>query len=110
LKRAVALAGIFGPAGTIELDVSRLTAAGVVGAHAVELPPEAETYRAEVRAFVDEYRGKKDDERLGFFLDSGYALAHWPAPWGRAAGAVEQLVIEEELRAANVRPPQYGIG
>ncbi len=35
---------------------------------------------------------------------------HWPAPWGRAAGAVEQLVIEEELRAAGVRPPQYGIG
>src|SRR2546421_93729 len=31
-------------------------------------------------------------------------------PWGRAADAVEQLVIEEELRAADVRPPQYGIG
>ena len=110
LKRAIALAGVFGPAGTIELDVARLTAAGVEGAHAVELPPEADTYRAEVRAFVDQYRAQPDAQRLGFFLDSGYALAHWPAPWGRAAGAVEQLVIEEELRAADVRPPQYGIG
>jgi alkylation response protein AidB-like acyl-CoA dehydrogenase len=110
LKRAVALAGIFGPAGAIELDVARLTAAGVVAEHAVELPPEAEIYRAEVRAFVDAYRAKPEAERLSFFLDSGYALAHWPAPWGRAAGAVEQLVIEEELRAAQVRPPQYGIG
>ncbi len=110
LKRAVALAAVFGPTGAIERDVSRLTAAGIMGAQAVELPPEADTYRAEVRAFVDEYRARPDAERLGFFLDSGYALAHWPAPWGRAADAVEQLVIEEELRAADVHPPQYGIG
>jgi alkylation response protein AidB-like acyl-CoA dehydrogenase len=110
LKRAVALAAVFGPSGASALDVSRLTAAGVEGAHEVELPPEAESYRAEVRAFVDAYRAQPQPEQLGFFLDSGYALAHWPAPWGRAADAVEQLVIEEELRAAGVRPPQYGIG
>ena len=48
LQRAVALAGVFGPIGDIEADVTRLTDRGVVGAHAVELPPEAETYRAEV--------------------------------------------------------------
>jgi alkylation response protein AidB-like acyl-CoA dehydrogenase len=110
LKRAITLAAVFGPAGAIDLDVSRLVGRGVQGAHAIELPPEAETYRAEARAFVDDYRAKPEAEQLGFFLDSGYALAHWPAPWGRAAGAVEQLVIEEELRAAGVRPPQYGIG
>jgi alkylation response protein AidB-like acyl-CoA dehydrogenase len=110
LKRAVALAAVFGPGGASALDVSRLTAGGVEGAHEVELPPEAETYRAEVRAFVDAYRAQPEASQLGFFLDSGYALAHWPTPWGRAADAVEQLVIEEELRAAGVRPPQYGIG
>jgi alkylation response protein AidB-like acyl-CoA dehydrogenase len=110
LKRAVSLAAVFGPTGAIERDVARLVAAGVAGAHAVELPPEAETYRAEVREFVEQYRATPEPEQLGFFLDSGYALAHWPAPWGRAAGAVEQLVIEEELRTAGVRPPQYGIG
>ena len=110
LKRALTLAAVFGPAGAIDRDVARLIGAGVKGAHAVELPPEAETYRAEVRAFVDQYRATPEAEQLGVFLDSGYAIAHWPAPWGRAAGAVEQLVIEEELRAAGVRPPQYGIG
>lgn len=110
LKRAMALAAVFGPAGTIDLDVARLVEAGVQGAHAVELPPEAESYRAGVRAFLEQYRATPESEQLGVFLDSGYALAHWPAPWGRAAGAVEQLVIEEELRAAGVRPPQYGIG
>src|SRR5829696_2708053 len=97
LKRAMTLAAMFGPTGAIERDVARLIASGVQGEHAVELPPEAETHRAEVRAFVEQYRAKPEAEQLGFFLDSGYALAHWPAPWGRAAGAVEQLVIEEEL-------------
>src|SRR5213078_315827 len=100
----------FGPAGAIEADVARLTDAGIVGAHAVELPPEAETYRAEVRAFIDRYRALPEGEQLGAFLDSGYALAHWPKPWGRAAGAVEQLVIDEELEAAGVTRPAYGIG
>jgi alkylation response protein AidB-like acyl-CoA dehydrogenase len=110
LKRAVALAALFGPVGAIEADVTRLADAGVVGAHAVELPPEAETYRAEVRAFIESYRALPEAERLGAFLDSGYAVAHWPKPWGRSAGAIEQLVIEEELRAADLRTPQYGIG
>src|SRR6476646_1737116 len=110
LKRAVALAGIFGPIGDVEADVTRLTDRGVVGAHAVELPPEAERYRAEVREFITRYPSLPADQQLGAFLDSGYALAHWPKPWGRAASAVEQLVIDEELGAAGVKRPQYGIG
>ncbi len=110
LKRAVALAAVFGPVGAIEADVARLNDQGVVGAHAVELPPEAETYRAEVRAFIERYQALPEDEQLGAILDSGYALAHWPKPWGRAASAVEQLVIDEELAAAGVKRPQYGIG
>ena len=36
-------------------------------------------------------------------------VPHWPRPWGRAAGAVEQLVIDEELRAAGVKVPGLGI-
>src|SRR5439155_27018539 len=43
-------------------------------------------------------------------LDSGYGLPHWAKPWGRAAGAVEQLVIDEELHAAGIEQPSYGIG
>jgi alkylation response protein AidB-like acyl-CoA dehydrogenase len=110
LKRAAALAALFGPLGTIDADVTRLVDAGVHGAHAVELPPEADAYRAEVRAFLDEYRALDEADQLQALLDSGYALAHWPRPWGRAAGAVEQLVIDEELAAAGVQRPNYGIG
>jgi alkylation response protein AidB-like acyl-CoA dehydrogenase len=36
-------------------------------------------------------------------------VPHWPRPWGRDAGAVEQLLIDEELRAAGVKVPNFGI-
>ena len=36
-------------------------------------------------------------------------MPHWPKPWGRDAGAVEQLVIEQEFAAAGITRPQYGI-
>ena len=30
-------------------------------------------------------------------IETGYVMPHWPKPWGRDAGAVEQLVIEQEF-------------
>ena len=42
--------------------------------------------------------------------DAGLPRADWPAPWGRDATAVEQLVIDEEFRAAQVRATRDQIG
>ena len=42
-------------------------------------------------------------------IETGYVMPHWPRPWGRAAGAVEQLVIEQEFGAAGIKRPAYGI-
>jgi hypothetical protein len=36
-------------------------------------------------------------------------MPHWPAPWGRDASAIEQLVIEQEFAAAGIKRPGYGI-
>ena len=36
-------------------------------------------------------------------------MPHWPKPYGRDAGAIEQLVVEQEFSAAKVRRLQYGI-
>ena len=64
-----------------------------------------------MRAFVEQYRATPEAEQLGVLPRLRATRSRTgPKPWGRAAGAVEQLVIEEELRAAGVRPPQYGIG
>jgi alkylation response protein AidB-like acyl-CoA dehydrogenase len=86
-----------------------LTRDGVVREKAVELPPEAEAIRAEVREFVERIKDLDESAQLQELLDSGYAMPHWPKPFGREAGAVEQLVIEEEFRAAGIKKPSYGI-
>jgi alkylation response protein AidB-like acyl-CoA dehydrogenase len=36
-------------------------------------------------------------------------MPNWPKPWGRDAGAIEQLVIEQEFGAAGIKRPSYGI-
>jgi alkylation response protein AidB-like acyl-CoA dehydrogenase len=48
------------------------------------------------------------EERRGVLVDTGYLVPHWPAPFGRAAGPVEQLVIDQEFSDVDV--PELGIG
>ena len=80
------------------------------GRKTVDLPPEAEPIRDEVQAFADEHQGPRR-RRAARPSSSrrGYVMPHWPKPWGRDAGAVEQLVIEQEFAAAGVKRPAYGI-
>ena len=89
--------------------VADLTRSGVVRAKAVELPPEAEEIRERVQTFANEIKGLSADEQKGRLIESGYAVPHWPSPYGRDAAAVEQLVIEEEFAAAGITRPQLGI-
>jgi alkylation response protein AidB-like acyl-CoA dehydrogenase len=42
-------------------------------------------------------------------IETGYIMPHWPKPYGRQAGPVEQLLIEEEFAAADIKRPLYGI-
>ena len=42
--------------------------------------------------------------------DAGYVSPHWPAPWGRDASPLEQLVIDNEFRVARVRRPHLAVG
>ena len=37
-------------------------------------------------------------------------VPHLPAPWGRGAGPLEQLVIAEEMKHAGLRAPGLAIG
>ncbi len=90
-------------------DLTDLSRNGVVRAKAIELPPEAEAIREEVRAFAASLEGLDDKARLEKLIETGYVMPSWPKPHGRQAGAVEQLVIEEEFEKAGVKRPEYGI-
>jgi 3-oxochol-4-en-24-oyl-CoA dehydrogenase len=108
LRRATALLSLLDANGAAA-EVTELTRRGVSRARTVELPPEAEPIRQEVRAFVAETASLPAEQRAARILEAGYAMPHWPRPYGRAAGAVEQLVIEQEFTAAGVQRPSYGI-
>jgi alkylation response protein AidB-like acyl-CoA dehydrogenase len=108
LRRATAIAAIV-DADDASRTVTDLTRDGVRPEQSVELPPEAEPIRDAVRAFVARVRDLDGDARRDALIAEGYAMPHWPRPWGRAAGAVEQLVIEEEFAAAGIKRPAYGI-
>jgi 3-oxochol-4-en-24-oyl-CoA dehydrogenase len=90
-------------------DVVDLVRRGVKREKAIELPPEAEPIREEVRSFVGRIKELSSDEQRTRMIESGYAVPHWPKPYGRDAGAIEQLVIEEEFALADIKRPQYGI-
>ncbi|HWE56230.1 MAG TPA: acyl-CoA dehydrogenase [Acidimicrobiales bacterium] len=90
-------------------DVTRLAGQGVRRSRALELPPEAEAFRDEARQFAESIQGQDKTAQRTAMLETGYAVPHWPQPWGRNAGAVEQLVIEQEFAKAGVHKPQYGI-
>ncbi|MCL4293727.1 MAG: acyl-CoA dehydrogenase family protein [Acidimicrobiia bacterium] len=78
----------------------------------IELPPEAEAHRAEVRAFLAENApgGAYPPDWNRRLAAAGYVAPHWPRPWGLDASALQQLVIDEELRAAGAPRPSNPIG
>jgi 3-oxochol-4-en-24-oyl-CoA dehydrogenase len=110
MRRAGALASLFGPADAAAEDVCRLVAAGVSRDLRVNLPPEADRFRAEVKAFLTGFKKLSPAEQRRRLVDEGYLQPHWPKPWGRAASAVEQLVIDEQFAAAAIDVPEMGIG
>ncbi|MEY2435742.1 MAG: hypothetical protein QOF97_578 [Acidimicrobiaceae bacterium] len=77
---------------------------------AVDLPTEAEAIRTEVRAYLADLTSHDKSDWRRLLADEGYIAPHWPAPWGRDAGPVEQLVIDEELHGAHVRRPHLQVG
>jgi 3-oxochol-4-en-24-oyl-CoA dehydrogenase len=108
LRRATALGGLLDPE-TAATEITDLARAGVRRERTIDLPPEAEPIREEVRAFAASLAGLDDDARKDALIDSGYAMPNWPRPWGRDAGAVEQLVVEQEFAAAGISRPNLGI-
>jgi alkylation response protein AidB-like acyl-CoA dehydrogenase len=108
LRRAAAIAAV-ADAGAAARDITDLVRRGTRRTSTVDLPPSAEPVRDAVRQEVERVRHLGPGAQREALIDSGYVMPHWPRPWGRDAGAVEQLVIEQEFAAAGIRRPAYGI-
>ena len=90
-------------------DLTDLTRRGIVREKSIKLPPEAEAFRDEVRAFAESIKNLSAEEQRTQLIETGYVMPHWPKPYGREAGAIEQLVIEQEFTKAGIKRPAYGI-
>lgn len=108
LRRALVTTALFGGDGPAA-DVFERTAAGAVRENSLDLPPEAEELRTQIHADAAEIAALDKQAQRDKLIETGYVMPHWPKPWGRGADAVEQLVIEEEFRAAGIKRPDYGI-
>jgi alkylation response protein AidB-like acyl-CoA dehydrogenase len=108
MRRATTLLGYLEPDRAAR-ELTDLTRRGVARTRSVELPPDAEEIRNEVRAFAERIKGLPAERQRSELIEQGYVMPHWPKPYGRAAGAVEQLVIEQELEAHGIVRPRYGI-
>ncbi len=105
LRRALSLRAAFARP---DAAAERLTGAAVEGVRRrveVDLESRDRAVRPAVRAEVEAVAAMPEPERRAALVDTGLLMPHWPAPYGRAADAVTQVVIDEELaRAGVVRP------
>ncbi|CAN5503105.1 acyl-CoA dehydrogenase [soil metagenome] len=108
LRRAHTVRAALGGDGPAD-DVFALTAAGVTRANSLDLPAEAEQLRAQIRVDAAEIAALDGQDQLDKLIQTGYVMPHWPKPFGLAADAVAQLVIEQEFSAAGIKRPDYSI-
>jgi alkylation response protein AidB-like acyl-CoA dehydrogenase len=75
----------------------------------IDLDPQTEKLRSEIRADVAALKAMPREERKIAIAEGGWVLPYLPKPWGRAASPVEQIIIEQEFSAGRVKRPQIGI-
>ncbi|MFI1308036.1 acyl-CoA dehydrogenase [Streptomyces sioyaensis] len=109
LRRALVARALLGGGDTHRLRAARLAAGGARRALRLELPAEAAEYRAGARAVIDGVRGLDPAAVRRALAPTGYAAPHLPQPYGLGAGPVQQLAIQQELAAAEVRISDLGI-
>ena len=75
----------------------------------IDLDPDTEKLREEIRAEIAGLKALARDDRTTAIAEGGWVQPHLPKPWGRAAGPVEQIIIAQEFDAGRVKRPNMGI-
>jgi 3-oxochol-4-en-24-oyl-CoA dehydrogenase len=108
-RRAVMLAASFGRSSEYPQKV--VDTATTMGMRAVniDLDPDTEKLRSEIRAEVAALKAMEREPRKVAIAEAGWVLPYLPKPWGRAASPVEQIIIAQEFTTGRVKRPQVGI-
>ncbi len=108
-RRTLGLVAAFGRATEYQQKVFDTATSTGMRAINIDLDPETEQLRAEIRAEVDALKAIPREERKAAIAEAGWVQPHLPKPWGRAAKPIEQILIAQEFTAGQVKRPQMGI-
>ncbi|HET9423528.1 MAG TPA: acyl-CoA dehydrogenase family protein [Nocardioides sp.] len=107
LRRALALRSLLGDGDAAAERLLDRAVSGVRRRVEVDLEGRDEPIRDGIRQNVAGIAAA--DDRRTALVDAGYLTPHWPAPYGLGADPVTQIVIDQELAAAEVARPDIVI-
>ncbi|HTZ16170.1 MAG TPA: acyl-CoA dehydrogenase [Mycobacterium sp.] len=108
-RRALILAASFGRRAEYPQRVVDTATATGMRKLDIDLDPDTEKLRADIRDEVAALKAIARDERATAIAEGGWVLPYLPKPWGRAANPVEQIIIAQEFSTGRVRRPPIGI-
>jgi alkylation response protein AidB-like acyl-CoA dehydrogenase len=108
-RRALILAAGFGRASEYPQKVVDTATTTGMRAIDIDLDPDTEKLRAEIRSEVDALKEMGRGERTVALAEGGWVLPHLPTPWGRSSSPVEQIIIAQEFADGRVKRPQVGL-
>ncbi|MDT5118100.1 MAG: hypothetical protein QOE30_3839 [Mycobacterium sp.] len=108
-RRALGLAAAFGRAADYHLRVVDTATTTGVRKLDLDLDPETEKLRDEIRTEVAALKEIPADQRTDAIVEGGWVMPYLPKPWGRSATPVEQIITAQEFSAGRVRRPMLGI-
>ncbi|MEU7896976.1 acyl-CoA dehydrogenase [Nonomuraea sp. NPDC049152] len=109
-RRALTLRALLGSSSTWAATVASLALSGVQRPMEIALPDSAASLRASIAAEIAEIATLEGVEQRRALAAAGFVMPHLPKPWGRDADPLEQVLIQQELKAAKVKLPNMIIG
>jgi alkylation response protein AidB-like acyl-CoA dehydrogenase len=108
-RRALGLVAAFGRAADYPQRVVDTATTTGVRKLDIDLDPETEKLRDEIRAEVAALKAIPAEQRTDAIVEGGWVAPHLPKPWGRSAPPIEQIITAQEFITARVRRPMLGI-
>jgi 3-oxochol-4-en-24-oyl-CoA dehydrogenase len=108
-RRALGLVAAFGRAADYPQRVVDTATTTGVRTLDIDLDPETEQLREEIRAEVAALKAIPTDQRTDAIVEGGWMMPYLPKPWGRSASPVEQIITAQEFSAGRVRRSMLGI-
>jgi alkylation response protein AidB-like acyl-CoA dehydrogenase len=108
-RRALVLAACFGRASDYPQRVVDIATSTGMRALNIDLDPETQKLRDEIRAEVAALKEIPREERNAAIAEGGWVQPHLPVPWGRASNPIEQIIIAQEFSTGRVKRPAMGI-